>query len=538
MLRPKGVTPVRISALVLLTLLAATGVVGQPLMAQHGYQLPTPRNTGSGQEVHIRAAAQTRQGSGLGLFEGQGDIGTVTHPGSVRHDATTRTHTITGAGENMWGTADALHFVWKKMSGDVMVTADIRFQGQGGDPHRKAVLMIRQSLDADSPYADAALHGDGLTSLQFRDEKGGRTQEVQSNVTGPVRLRLTRRGNDFSMSVARSGADLQIAGGSVRLPLQEPFYVGIGVCAHHKDRSETAVFSDVDVKPLPAAGDAKPVLYSTLEVITVSSTDRRVVYVAPTHFEAPNWTPDGKDLIFNSSGRLHRIPVTGGKPEPIDTGFAVRCNNDHGISPDGKQIVISDGSQQDRRSRIYVLPIIGGTPRLITENAPSYWHGWSPDGRTLTYCAQRDGEFDIYTIPAAGGEEKRLTTAKGLDDGPEYSPDGQHIYFNSERTGRMQIWRMRPDGSGQEQVTSDEDNNWFPHISPDGKMMAFLTYSREVTGHPANKDVQLRLMTLADKKVRVLARLFGGQGTINVPSWSPDSRRFAFVSYQLLYSTP
>ncbi len=152
---------------------------------------------------------------------------------------------------------------------------------------------------------------------------------------------------------------------------------------------------------------------------------------------------------------------------------------------------------------------------------------------------QRNGDFDIYTVPVTGGEETRLTTAKGLDDGPEYSPDGQYIYFNSERTGHMQIWRMKADGGNQEQVFSDDYNNWFPHISPDGQWMVFLTYEKDVTGHPENKDVMLRLMSLSpepnnDKKITVLAKLFGGQGTINVPSWSPDSNSVAFVSYQFI----
>ena len=336
------------------------------------------------------------------------------------------------------------------------------------------------------------------------------------------------------MSIAGAGEELRLAGGSVRMNLQEPFYIGIGVCAHNKDRSERAAFSNVEVIAKAAENLPTPVLVSTLETIAVASTDRRAVYVVPGRIEAPNWTPDGTSLIFNSGGRIHRIPATGGKPEMIDTGSLIRCNNDHGISPDGTMLAISDQSQTDRRSRIYVVPIGGGTPRLITENGPSYWHGWSPHGKTLTFTGQRDNEFDIYTIPVTGGEEKRLTTAKGLDDGPEYSPDGQYIYFNSERSGRMQIWRMRNDGSEQEQVFEDEYNNWFPHLSPDGKQMAFLSYEKDVTGHPENKNVQLRVMTLADKKIRVLAKLFGGQGTINVPSWSPDSRRLAFVSYQLM----
>jgi hypothetical protein len=470
----------------------------------------------------------------MGAFEGHSDIGVVLHPGSAEYEAAARTYTVTGSGENMWAAKDAFHFVWKKVSGDVTLTADIAIVGQGGDAHRKAVLMIRQNLDEDSAYADAALHGDGLTSLQFRDEKGAATHEVQSNVSAPKRLRLSKRGKDFFMSIGGPGEELRIAGGAARFAMQEPFYVGIGVCAHNKDRSEKAVFSNVELVTGTPAPTSAPVLHSTLETITVSSTDRRVVHVVPERIEAPNWTPDGSSLIFNSGGRMHRIPVGGGNPVAIDTGFAIRCNNDHGISPDGTMLAISDQSQDDHRSRIYIVPITGGAPRRVTEKAPSYWHGWSPDGKTLAFCGQRDGEFDIYTIPAAGGEETRLTTAKGLDDGPEYSPDGKYIYFNSERSGRMQIWRMLTDGSEQEQITSDDSNNWFPHLSPDGRLMAFLTYEKDVTGHPQNKDVMLRVMSLTDKKIRVLAKLFGGQGTINVPSWSPDSRRLSFVSYQLL----
>jgi TolB protein len=273
------------------------------------------------------------------------------------------------------------------------------------------------------------------------------------------------------------------------------------------------------------------------------------VYVAPERFEAPNWTRDGTSFLFNRNGSIYRLPVSGGEPALIDTGFANRCNNDHGISPDQTSLAISDQSQGDNQSIVYIVPIEGGAPRRITQKSPSYWHGWSPDSKTLAFVGQRNDEFDIYTIPVTGGEETRLTTAKGLDDGPEYSPDGKYIYFNSERTGHMQIWRMRADGSEQEQVTVDDWNNWFPHISPDGAWMVFLSYAPDVKGHPENKDVMLRIMSLSDwkmsdgkvndgkvndEKISVLAKLFGGQGTINVLSWSPDSKAVAFVSYALV----
>ncbi len=274
-------------------------------------------------------------------------------------------------------------------------------------------------------------------------------------------------------------------------------------------------------------------LESTLETVAIDSKDRRVVHHVRDHIEAPNWSRDGKELVFNRGGLLYALPVSGGTPRKIDTGFATRCNNDHGLSPDGTLLAISDQSQEDGRSLIYVLPAAGGTPRRVTPLGPSYWHGWSPDGKTLAYCAERGGEYDVYTIPVEGGEETRLTTAPGLDDGPDYSADGQWIYFNSERTGTMQIWRVRTDGSEAQQLTSDGHNDWFPHPSPDGTWVAFLSYDKSVKGHPPNQDVMIRMMPAEGGAIQVLARLFGGQGTINVPSWSPDGKSLAFVSYRL-----
>lgn len=496
----------------------------------------------------VRAQSASSAGSALGLFEAHNDVGTVLHAGSVEYDMAKQTYTITGSGENMWLGKDAFHFAWKKVSGDVTVTADIAFPGKGVNEHRKAVLMVRQSLDADSPYVDVALHGSGLTSLQYREEKGAATHEIQAKISAPKRLRLIKRGAYFSMWLADENGKLQLASGSTRITLKEPFYVGIGVCSHDEKVTEKAVFSNVSVDARPEAArelaertanaggatSTSSTLHSVLEVVAVASTDRRVVYVAPERFEAPNWKPDGRTLLFNRSGHIEQILVSGGTPQVLNTGFVTRCNNDHLISPDGTQLAVSDNSQENHESLIYILPIGGGAPRRITQKSPSYLHGWSPDGKTLAFVGERNGDFDIYTIPVAGGEESRLTTAKGLDDGPEYSPDGKYIYFNSERTGHMQIWRMRADGNEQEQVTFGEENDWFPHISPNGEWMVFLTYDKNVRGHPENKDVMLRLMSLRDRKISVLAKLFGGQGTMNVPSWSPDGSQLAFVSYQLV----
>ena len=488
----------------------------------------------------------------VGIFENHSDVGTVLHAGTATYDPAKQTYTLTGSGEHMWAAQDAFQFAWKKVSGDVELTADISFANSAGNPHKKAVLMFRQSLDADSVYVDLALHASGLLALQYRDEKGAITREIQSNVSPgfyrfpkrtplPWRFRLTRRGKDIYVTTGESYGTPQHDGETIRIPLEGEFYAGIGVCAHDKDAVEQAMFSNVQLRNLKAS-TGTPVLFSTLETVSTSATDRQVIYFAQDRFEAPNWSRDGSYLLFNRNGHLEKLPVAGGIPQVLNTGSATHLNNDHGISPDAIQLAISDNTAETKSpdgkpahdSLVYVVPINGGSPRRITKDAPSYWHGWSADAKTLAFVGQRNGDFDIYTIPVSGGDEARLTTAKGLDDGPDYSPDGQYIYFNSERTGHMQIWRMKADGSEQEQVFSDDYNNWFPHISPDGKWMVFLTYEKDVTGHPESKDVMLRLMNLDDKKVTVLAKLFGGQGTINVPSWSPDSKQVAFVSYQFI----
>lgn len=280
------------------------------------------------------------------------------------------------------------------------------------------------------------------------------------------------------------------------------------------------------ILPLAAAA-----LMAQSEIVVIDRDGRneRVVHRSARRFEAPNWSPDGSYLLLNAEGRLWRLPLAGGEPAPVDTGSVTGVNNDHGISPDGRWFAISAG-------HIYVMPASGGQPRQVTALRPSYYHGWSPDGKTLAYCATRGGNIDLYAIPAAGGEEVRLTTSPGYDDGPDYSPDGRWIYFNSDRSGSWDIWRIPASGAGPndafaERITSDEYEDWFPHPSPDGTQLVFLSYEKGTKGHPPNRDVVIRGMPMAGGPVRVTTRLFGGQGTLNVNSWSPDSRRFAYVRY-------
>lgn len=471
-------------------------------------------------------AAQT------GPFPESSDVGMTGLPGRAVFDAASATYRITAAGANIWAAEDGFHFAWKRVAGDVTIMADVSWPDTGGHAHKKAGPMLRATLDADSPHASVMVHADGLISLQFRRAKGGPTEEIRSPLKAPARVRLARHGNVISFEVARPGGPFQ-PGGALTVGLPETLHAGLAVCSHDATRTETAVLSGVELTEDGVVPDSERVVESTLETVDIRTGERRIVRRALEHFEAPNWTPDGKALIYNGGGRIWRIPAEGGAPELIPTGD-VRCNNDHVLSADGRWLAISGSVGRDP-SKIYVVPVTGGTPRLVTEKGPSYLHGWSPDMKKLVYCAQRDGDYDIYEIPAEGGAEKRLTDARGLDDGPEYSPDGALIYFNSERTGLMRIWGMNADGSGQRMISQGpESADWFAHFSPNGKWIAYLSYDKSVQGHPPNKDVVIRLAEASGANPRVLVTLFGGQGTMNVPNWSPDSTRFAFVSYRLV----
>lgn len=276
--------------------------------------------------------------------------------------------------------------------------------------------------------------------------------------------------------------------------------------------------------------------FSILETLDVHTRVRTILKEFDHVIEAPNWTQDGKHLVYNSQGRINTYELATGEIKQIDTGFATDCNNDHVLSPDNSQLAVSHFTNEDAISRIYILPLKGGTPALVTEKGPSYLHGWSPDGKRLAYCAERGGQYDIYTIAVDGGPETQLTDLPGLDDGPEYSPDGKYIWFNSARTGLMQVWRMETDGSNPTHMVNEEVNCWFPHVSPDGKLVVYIAYGKNDVNagdHPANKNVELRLVPAGGGESKTIVELFGGQGTINVNSWAPDNRTIAFASYRL-----
>jgi len=486
-------------------------------------------------------------GPPVGQFADSADIGAPAIAGSTTYDASLQHYRMSAAGINMWGTSDQHHIAWNKLKGDFIVRARVEFVGMGVDPHRKAGWIARSSLDADSAYADACVHGDGLTSLQYRRAKGAVTEQVVLDLKGGDVIQLERRGNTYIFSSARYGETFT-TGTLADLALGDEVFVGLFLCSHDAKVKEEVIFKDVRIVQPPKAGYVpyRDYIGAHLEILNVHTGKLETVYSSPEQFEAPNWMPDGKTLIVNVSGpgankgQLKTFDLVTKQVGPLDTGTIGRNNNDHVLTFDGKMLGVSIHTPDDGgRSVVYKLPAKGGAPVRVTKNSPSYFHGWSPDAKWMVYTGGRkekpddkSDKYDIYKISADGGDEIRLTSTPGLSDGPEFTPDGKYIYFNSTRSGLMQLWRMKPDGSEQEMVTNDEWNNWFPHISPDGKWIAFISYGQDVQPdqHPYYKHCYLRLMPITGGKPRVIAYVFGGQGTINVPSWSPDSTRVAFVS--------
>ncbi len=473
----------------------------------------------------------------IGIFEDHADVGNPTLKGDVVYNKEDQTYLISAAGKNVWTREDQFHFTWKKIKGDFIIKATVHFIGKGVAGHRKLGVMARDKLTTDSRYIDGTFHGGAplLTSMQYRQSDGDTTGQLIISPIHPTEIEFERNGNTFTFSAATYGENYRSV--SKEMQLNDETYVGLYLCSHVDTVVEKAIFSNVRII-IPPAKNYTPYrdyIGSLLEIMDVQSGLRKVVHTDPGSIQCPNWTRDGKSFIFNSSqGLLYNFDIASQTVKQINSGFAINNNNDHVISFDGKTLAISNYTG-NHISTIYTLPITGSdNPTKITseDSGHSYLHSFSPDGKKIIFTGQRNGQWDIWSVDVNTKKETNLTNNPTLDDGSEYSPDGKWIYFNSVRTGTMQIWRMKPDGSNQEQVTFDEYNNWFPHFSPDGKWIVYVSFPKDMdpTTHPFYQKVYIRLMPAGGGVPKTIAYVYGGQGSMNVPSWSPDSKKIAFVS--------
>ncbi|PCJ94526.1 MAG: biopolymer transporter TolR [Flavobacteriaceae bacterium] len=477
------------------------------------------------------------QAQKTGIFENHHDIGNVKHTGSATYNSETQEYTLSGSGTNMWGNQDEFHYLWKSIQGDFILRAQISFVGEGVDPHRKIGWTVRDNFHSNGKQVNATVHGDGLTSLQYRRTIGGETEQLESSAAGSDVIQLERRGNIYIMSTAKFGDTFTSV--QVEMDLRNEVFVGLSMCSHNPDVVEKAIFKNVRIiKPTPE--DYTPYrdyLGSHLEVMNVETGDRKILMSSAHSIQAPNWTPDGKTLIYNSNGVLYTYDLASGTVAMLNTGFANDNNNDHILNADATKIAISHHNADDgRTSSIYYLPIEGSdSPTKVTKDGvgASYLHGWSPDDTKMIFTANRNNQYDIYEVDVETGKEKQLTNLATLDDGSEYSSDGKFIYFNSNRTGAMQIWRMKANGKDQTQMTFNKKHyDWFPHVSPDQKKLFIISFpdSIESDQHPFYQHCLLKIMPIEGGEPKIIGYVYGGQGTINVPSWSPDSKHVAFVT--------
>lgn len=472
----------------------------------------------------------------LGIFDGYAEMPLSSQPNPVVYDSNAQVYQFNASCSYLPDNKRHSHFIWKRMTGNFILYTRTKFNGTTIPPKLRAGWMIRSNLEEGSPFINAGVDTKGLVSLQVRRSTKDSTEMIPSKLSNADVIQLERRDTVFIMSVARYGEPF-VKKQVTDIDMDDEVYVGLFISSENKQKQENGIFRDTRIT-IPVDEDLRVItteMCTNLEVLDIETGNREIIYTDSNSMRAPIWKKDNKAIIYSKLGLLYAYDLNKRKEEVINTGNVKDISTDHVLSFDGSKLSFSSFEKELGGAVIYNVPVTGGTPRQVVPKSLSYPHGWSPDGKTLAYCAARNGKYDVYTMAIPGGKEVKLTNARGINDGPEYTPDGKYIYFNSNRTGTMLIWRMKPDGSKQEPVTTQgEFQDWFPHISPNGKWIVFLSYSKEdvsSAGHPSYKQVYLRLLPISGGKPKIIAYLYGGQASFNSPCWSPDSKKIAFVSF-------
>ncbi|WP_018615470.1 TolB family protein [Segetibacter koreensis] len=476
------------------------------------------------------------QAKGVGIFDGQTDIGQVIQPGVAMYDTETDEYEILSpATNNGLLNQDPIHFVWKQIKGDFIIYAQVNLLARDTNLSTRLGCMIRTNLDANSPNISASIDEKGETSIEYVKDPDDSINEVRYALKNANVIQLQRDGNDYIIRVAKFGEPF-ITRQVTNLNLGDDVFVGLFIGSINQDKVEKGIYNNIRLTiPVPKILSIyRTDIGSNLEILDIETGNRKIVYSDTSSIHAPIWQKDGNTLIYGKQGLLYTFDLVRKKCTLLNTAGMKNNSNDHVLSCDGKMLGICIRPTETEAPIMYTVPASGGHPKRISKKGPSFPHCWSLDGKMLLFAGSREGEFEIYKISARGGKEYRITNTRGMDDCPEYSPDGKYIYFSSNRTGSMHIWRMKPDGSDQEMVTAGGFYDWFPHVSPNGKWIVFLSYSKDdasPSGHPSYRQVYLRLMPVSGGEPKIIAYVYGGQGTINSPCWSPDSKKIAFASY-------
>jgi regulation of enolase protein 1 (concanavalin A-like superfamily) len=475
------------------------------------------------------------QNNSLGIFENESDIGKITQEGKAFYNPISEEYLITTPVSEFAPNSDPIHYLWKKINGDFIIHAEFEAAENNNDLVGTVGCMIRNSLDTDTGYLNASVDKTGYPSIAFRGPSDVKSTERHSIVKNANVIQVERDDKTFIVRMAKFG-DPFVTERVAYLSLPEDLYIGLFVGSDEGSKAKKAVFHNIRITiPVPKNMTVfRTDIGSNLETLDIQTFRRKIFLIDSNSVHSPIWKNDGKTIIYGKQGMLFCFDSAKKTTQLLNTGKVKNTSNDHVLSCDGKKLAFCVPSLKMGGPVIYVVGTGGGNPKLIHKKGPSYPHGWSPDGKFLLFAGSRNGRYTVFKIPARGGKEINITNTPGNNDSPEYSPEGKYIYFNSNRTGAMCVWRMKADGTEPEMLTTGEFHDWFPHVSPDGKWVVFLSYSKEdasPSGHPSYKNVYLRLMPTSGGSPKIIAYVYGGQGTINSPCWSPDSKKIAFASY-------